>query len=60
MSEPPEKPSTKPVPMSEWLTLMLGEIDRKDAEARAASDERQRRDTTGGRSEEPGSSFNRP
>jgi len=55
MSEPPEKPSTKPVPMSEWLALMLAEIDRKDAEARAASDERQRRDATGDDSEEPGS-----
>jgi hypothetical protein len=41
--------------MSEWLALMLAEIDRKDAEARAASDERQRRDAAGDRSEEPGS-----
>jgi hypothetical protein len=41
--------------MSEWLALMLAEIDRKDAEARAASDERQRRDATGDDSEEPGS-----
>jgi hypothetical protein len=29
--------------MSEWLTLMLAEIERKEAEACAAMDERQRR-----------------
>lgn len=44
MTEPTEKTSGKPIPMTEWLALMLAEIDRKEAEARAASDERQRRD----------------
>ena len=29
--------------MSEWLTLMLAEIERKDAEASAAADERSHR-----------------
>ena len=32
------------MPVSEWLTLMLAEIERKEAEACAAMDERQRRD----------------
>jgi hypothetical protein len=47
MSEPPEKNSAKPMPMTDWLALMLAEIERKDAEARAARDERQRRSTNG-------------
>jgi hypothetical protein len=44
MSEPPEKPSSKPMPMTDWLSLMLVEIERKEAEARAAEVERQRRE----------------
>jgi hypothetical protein len=45
MSEPPEKSSSKPMPMTEWLSLMLAEIERKDAEAGAAELERQRRES---------------
>jgi hypothetical protein len=30
--------------MTEWLGLMLAEIDRKEAEGRAANEERRRRD----------------
>lgn len=41
--------------MTEWLGLMLAEIDRKDAEARAAGEERQRRDATGNGDAAPGS-----
>lgn len=44
MSEPPEKSSSKPIPMTDWLSLMLAEIERKEAEARAAELERQRRE----------------
>jgi hypothetical protein len=47
MTEPPAKPPGKPVPMTEWLGLMLAEIDRKEAEARAANEERRRRDDEG-------------
>jgi hypothetical protein len=45
--------------MSEWLALMLAEVDRKDAEARAARDERERRDAAGDPSGEPGSGVNK-
>jgi hypothetical protein len=31
------------MPLSEWLILMLAEIERKDAEAGAAADERNHR-----------------
>jgi hypothetical protein len=55
MTESPEKTSGKPLPMSEWLTLMMAEIERKDAEARAARDERQRREESDSPSEHPGS-----
>jgi hypothetical protein len=41
--------------MSEWLTLMLAEIERKNAEARAARDERQRRREGGSAPENAGS-----
>ena len=44
MSEPPEKSPSKPMPMTEWLSLMLAEIERKDAEADAAELERKRRE----------------
>ena len=44
MSEPPEKSPVKPMPMTDWLGLMLAEIERKEAEARAAELERQRRE----------------
>jgi hypothetical protein len=43
MNEPPEKASSKPMPLTDWLSLMLAEIERKEAEARAAELERQRR-----------------
>jgi hypothetical protein len=55
MTESPEKTCGKPLPMSEWLTLMLAEIERKEAEARAARDERQRRKEGDSLSEDPGS-----
>lgn len=55
MTEPSEKTSGKTMPMTEWLSLMLAEIDRKDVEARAATDERQRRDTNGVPPERPDS-----
>jgi hypothetical protein len=41
--------------MTEWLTLMMAEIERKNAEARAARDERQRRKEGDSSSENPGS-----
>ena len=41
--------------MSEWLGLMLAEIDRKNAEARAAGEERQRRNATEDGAAVPGS-----
>ena len=45
MNEPPEKPpSAKAMPMTEWLSLMLAEIERKEAEASAAELERKRRE----------------
>jgi hypothetical protein len=45
MAEPPEKPpAAKSMPVTEWLTLMLAEIERKEAEASAAREERQRRE----------------
>lgn len=34
---------SKPSPVSEWLKIMLDEIDRKHDEATAAMDERDRR-----------------
>jgi hypothetical protein len=55
MTEPPEKTSAKPMPMTEWLALMLAEVERKDAEACAARDERQRRRAGGSPPEDPGS-----
>jgi DNA invertase Pin-like site-specific DNA recombinase len=55
MTESPEKTSGKPLPMTDWLTLMLAEIERKDAEARAARDERQRREEGDSPSEDAGS-----
>jgi hypothetical protein len=49
MNEPPDKPtSAKPIPMTEWLSLMLAEIERKEAEAAAADLERKRRETGDG------------
>lgn len=33
----------KPLPVSEWLDLMLGEIDRREQEQREARKERERR-----------------
>jgi hypothetical protein len=46
MKEPPQKPrATKSMPMTEWLSLMLAEIERKEAEASAANAERKRRET---------------
>ena len=53
MTEPPEKPATKPMPLSEWLTLMLSEIERKKAESKVAGDERQRRETDARRGKDP-------
>ena len=44
MSETPAKASSKPMPMTDWLSLMLAEIERKEAEARAAELERKRRE----------------
>ena len=43
MNRLPKKPPAGSTPMSEWLTLMLAEIERKDAEASAAADERDHR-----------------
>jgi hypothetical protein len=43
MSRSPKKPPIGSMPMSEWLTLMLAEVERKDAEASAAADERKHR-----------------
>ena len=45
--------SGKRMPMTEWLTLMLAEIERKDAEACAAMDERQRRNAGESPAEDP-------
>lgn len=56
MTEPPERNPGRPLPMTEWLTLMMAEIERKNAEARAARDERQRRKEGDSSSENPGSS----
>jgi hypothetical protein len=43
MNEPPEKPAASSMPLSEWLALMLGEIERKETEANAAAEEKERR-----------------
>jgi hypothetical protein len=45
-----DKPTGSSMPMTDWLSLMLAEIERKHAEAAAAVEERQRR-----AAEEPGS-----
>jgi hypothetical protein len=37
------------IPLSEWLTLMLAEIDRKRAEASISKDEQKRREDGGRR-----------
>jgi hypothetical protein len=36
---------SKSMPLSDWLTLMLKEIEQKSAEATAASDEQKRRES---------------
>lgn len=41
------KPPGRALPLTGWLDLMLSEIERKDREARAAEDERQRRSLAG-------------
>ena len=49
MSKPPEKPIfPKPMPMTDWLGLMLAEIERKEAEAAAAEVERKCREVGDG------------
>lgn len=45
MSEPRGKAPSKPLPMTEWLRLMLAEIERKEAESGAAELERKRRES---------------
>jgi len=52
-SQPPVVPTTR---MTEWLDLMLEEIERKKKEAREAEAERARRDDQ--RSSDSGSSAN--
>jgi hypothetical protein len=57
MAEPPEKPpAAKRMPMTEWLALMLTEIERKDTEASAAREERQRREQGETRGDDPAGS----
>ena len=36
-------PTAKPLPVNEWLDLMLGEIDRREREEREARQENERR-----------------
>ena len=36
-------PTVKPLPVNEWLDLMLGEIDRREREEREARQENERR-----------------
>ena len=44
MRRPKSKPLTaKPSPVSDWLDLMLGEIDRREREEREARQENERR-----------------
>jgi hypothetical protein len=43
MTGDPSTPAGNSMPVSEWLALMLTEIERKDAEAKAAAEECDRR-----------------
>jgi hypothetical protein len=43
MTGEPSIPAGNSMPLGEWLALMLSEIERKDAEAKAAAEERDRR-----------------
>jgi hypothetical protein len=43
MSQSTKNSANNALPMSDWLILMLAEIERKDTEAGAAADERKRR-----------------
>jgi len=43
LPQPAGNTVSKAMPLSDWLTLMLGEIEQKRAEATAASDEQKRR-----------------
>jgi hypothetical protein len=43
MTGAPSIPSGSSLPLSDWLALMVAEIERKDAEAKVAAEERQRR-----------------